>query len=334
MGCLTVSDIGELELVERILGKLSALNSDVQIGPGDDAAVLSIGGSVVLTTDSQHEGIHYCAEWIAPEVLGRRAIAVNASDLGAMGARPRGFLVALALPASTELDWVVSLAEGLREGAERFGASILGGDVAAVANHVSINVTALGEIEEGTDPVERGGAAEGTWCFVTGWPGRAAAARRMFKTGYRSSAAFEPCIDAFLDPRPPVAFGGCVASQGLVGAMIDISDGLAVDLGRMCLASGVGARLDAEILVADTVLVDVSAGLSLDPIKLVLGGGEDYELLCSVADEKAQTFRALAAEEGVEVRAVGRFVAANKGITFVRAGHVETISRDGWDHFA
>ena len=229
MGCLTVSDLGELELVERILGKLSTLNSDVQIGPGDDAAVLSIGGSVVLTTDSQHEGIHYCAEWIAPEVLGRRAIAVNASDLGAMGARPRGFLVALALPASTELDWVVSLAEGLREGAERFGASILGGDVAAVANRVSINVTALGEIEEGTDPVERGGAAEGTWCFVTGWPGRAAAARRMFKTGYRSSAAFEPCIDAFLDPRPPVAFGGCVASQGLVGAMIDISDGLAVE---------------------------------------------------------------------------------------------------------
>lgn len=334
MGCLTVSDLGEIELVERILDKLSVLNSDLQIGPGDDAAVLEIGGSVVLTTDSQHEGIHYCAEWIAPEVLGRRAIAVNASDLGAMGARPRGFLVALALPTSTELDWVVSLAEGLRQGAERFGTSILGGDVAAAADRVSINVTALGEIEEGTEPVERGGATEGTWCFVTGWPGRAGAARRMFRTGYKSSSAFEACIDAFLDPRPPVTFGGRIASQGLVRAMIDISDGLAVDLERMCLASGVGARLDAEMLVADTVLIDVAAGLDIDPIKLVLGGGEDYELLCSVANEKAQTFRAVAAEEGVEVRAIGRFVAADEGVTFVRAGEVETISRDGWDHFA
>ena len=334
MARLTVSDLGEVELVEQILDKLSVPNSDVQIGPGDDAAVLGIGGSVVLTTDSQHEGIHYFAEWIAPEVLGRRAIAVNASDLGAMGARPRGFLVALALPISTELDWVISLAEGLREGAERFGASILGGDVAAVADRVSINVTALGEIEKNTEPVERGGAAEGTWCFVTGWPGRSGAARQMFKTGYKPSAVFEACIDAFLDPRPPVTFGGCVASQGLVGAMIDISDGLAVDLERICLASGVGARLDAEMLIADTVLVDAAAELNIDPIKLVLGGGEDYELLCSVADEKAQTFRALAAEEGVEVRAVGRFVAADEGITFVRAGHVETISRDGWDHFA
>ena len=154
MARLTVSDLGEVELVEQILDKLSVPNSDVQIGPGDDAAVLGIGGSVVLTTDSQHEGIHYFAEWIAPEVLGRRAIAVNASDLGAMGARPRGFLVALALPISTELDWVISLAEGLREGAERFGASILGGDVAAVADRVSINVTALGEIERNTEPVE------------------------------------------------------------------------------------------------------------------------------------------------------------------------------------
>lgn len=334
MGCLTVADLGELELVERILDKLTPFNGSVQIGPGDDAAVLGIGGSVVLTTDSQHEGIHYSAEWISPEMLGRRSIAVNASDLGAMGARPRGFLVALALPATTQLDWVVRLVEGLREGAERFGASILGGDVAAVADRVSINITAVGEIEEATEPVERGGAAAGTLCFVTGWLGRAGVARRALQAGDTQSAAFKACADAFLDPRPPVEFGGCLASRGLVGAMIDISDGFAVDLGRMCLASDVGARLDAEKLVADPVLVAVAAGLNLDPIELILGGGEDYELLCSVTDERAHMFRALAAEKGIEVRAVGRFVPAAEGITLVRDGQAETVARDGWDHFA
>ncbi len=331
---LTVADVGELELVERILDKLGPLDGGVRVGPGDDAVVLAIGGSVVLTTDSQHEGVHYRPEWIAPDLLGRRSIAVNASDLGAMGARPRGFLVALALPASTELDWVVSLAGGLRKGAERFGASILGGDVAAVADRVSINVTAVGEIDEATEPVERSGAAAGTGCFVTGWPGRASAGRRVLQAGDPPSAALETCAEAFLDPRPPVAFGGRVARRGLVGAMIDISDGLAIDLGRMCSASGVGARLDAASLVADPVLGAVATGLSLDPIELVLGGGEDYELLCSVADENAEAFCALAAEEGIEVRNVGRFVAADEGVTLVRDGNVEPVAGGGWDHFA
>ncbi len=330
----TLADVGELELVERILDKLGPLDEGVRVGPGDDAAVLAIGGSVVLTTDSQHEGVHYRPEWIAPEVLGRRSIAVNASDLGAMGARPRGFLVALALTASTELDWVVSLAGGLREGAARFGAVVLGGDVAAVADRVSINVTAVGEIDEATEPVERGGAAPGTRCFVTGWPGRAAAGRRVLQAGDPPSAAFEACVDAFLDPRPPVAFGGIAARRGLVGAMIDISDGLAIDLGRMCSASGVGARLDAASLVTDPVLGAVAAGLSLDPVELVLGGGEDYELLCSVADESAEAFCALAADEEIEVRDVGRFVAAGEGVTLVRDGHVEPVAHGGWDHFA
>jgi len=329
-----VADVGEQELVERILEKLGPADGGVRLGPGDDAAVLSIGGSVVLTTDSQHEGVHYRPEWIAPDRLGRRSIAVNASDLGAMGARPRGFLVALALPAGTELDWVLNLAGGLREGAERFGASILGGDVAATLDRVSINVTAVGEIDEGAEPVERGGAAAGTGGFVTGWPGRAAVGRRLLQAGGPSSSACEACVEAFLDPQPPVAFGGLAARRGLVGAMIDISDGLAIDLGRMCSASGVGARLEAAHLVADPVLGAAAAELSLDPMDLVLGGGEDYELLCSVPDECAAAFRALAEEKGIEVRDVGRFVAAAEGVTLVRDGHVEPVAADGWDHFA
>ena len=333
MGGTKLQDIGELELVERILAALSADDPNIVVGPGDDAAVVRIGGATVLTTDSQHEGIHFRPEWITPEQLGRRSIAVNASDLGAMGARPRGFLVALALPRGTELDWVVRLAGGLRNGAAHFEASILGGDLVAVADRVSINITAVGEISADTGPVERRGAAAGHLCFVSGWPGRAAAGRRALSAGAALDAASQACADAYLEPRPPVAFGVAAAERGLVSAMIDISDGLAIDLHRLCTASVVGARLDVEDLTADPVLDSASSLLDLDAAALVLGGGDDYELLCAVAAANVDAFRALASEAAIEVRAIGGFVAVDEGVRLDRGGHLEPIAGHGWDHF-
>ena len=120
----------------------------VRVGPGDDAAVsAAVGGSVVLTTDSQHEGVHFRHEWISAEMLGRRAIAVNASDLAAMGATPIGFLVSLALPGDTPVDWVERLASSMGQAAVRIGATVAGGDVVRVGGKVAINVTAVGECD-------------------------------------------------------------------------------------------------------------------------------------------------------------------------------------------
>lgn len=337
----TIGEVGEIELVGRILtilasGTDNSASTLVRVGPGDDAAILACDGSVVLSTDSQHEGVHFRREWITAQQLGRRAVAVSASDLGAMGAQPTGFLVALALPPETDLEWVEALALGLRDGAHRYGASIVGGDVAGVPGRISINVTAVGEGPQGPGG-GRAGAAPGQQFFVTGWPGRAAAGRRILQAGgdegYQGGAA-QACVRAFVDPDPPVEFGVAAVRGGLVAAMMDISDGVAIDLGRLCGASGVGAELDGEALFADPLLDAVAADPPLDVRSCVLGGGEDYELLCAVADVHVAVFSELAVDHGVEVRAIGRAVVSRHGVTLTHEGRREPLEQSGWDHFA
>jgi thiamine-monophosphate kinase len=333
-----VGDIGEIELVDHILdilarGADSGECGPVRVGPGDDAAVLRCEGNVVLTTDSQHEGVHFRREWIEPEQLGRRAIAVNASDLGAMGASPTGFLVALAMPSETELDWVSALARGLCGGARRYGATIVGGDVAAVPGPLSINITAVGERSDDIG-AGRAGARVGQRLLVTGWPGRAAAGRSLLQSGHEGGAAVHACVQAFLDPQPPVALGVAAAQRGLVAAMLDISDGVAIDLGRMCRASDVGARVDGDVLFADGVLKAAASDGLLDARGCVVGGGEDYELLCAIADADVGEFLRLAAEHDVETRVIGTVVDVGEGVTLSYQGHTEPLPRSGWDHFS
>jgi thiamine-monophosphate kinase len=332
----TVGEVGEIDLVARIVEILAEgvpLSDAVKVGPGDDAAVVRCDGDVVLTSDSQHEDVHFRRAWIGARQLGRRAIAVNASDLGAMGSSPIGFLVALALPPDTELGWVEELAAGLREGAQRYGASVVGGDVAAVRERIAINVTAVGERHPDVT-AGRDGARAGQRLFVSGWPGRAAAGLRLLQAGAPvSGAEAETCVRALLDPMPPVAFATAVAGRGLVGAMMDISDGVALDLGRLCRASRVGAQLDGSALIDDPLLASAAAGLGASPRELVLGGGEDYGLLCAVREGAEDEFHRLAEEHAVIVRAVGEVVAGD-GITLSVDGRAEPLAASGWDHFA
>lgn len=334
----TLAGVGEVELVDRILAVLGSgegvAGDTVRVGPGDDAAVLRCSGEVVVTTDAQHEGVHFERRWIEPRDLGARSIAVNASDLGAMGARPSGFLVALALPRSTDLDWVLQLAEGLRDGARAFGAEVIGGDIAAVEARVAINVTAIGDrAAERAAGRDRG--RPGQRILVTGRPGRAAAGRALLQAGAEGvGAAARSCIDAFLRPQPPVALGIAAVERGLVGALMDVSDGIGIDLHRLCRASGVGARLDREQLLDDPRLAAVAREQRMDLEALVLGGGEDYELLCTVDEEHVATFHALSAELGVRVAMIGDVVDADEGLIVRGEDRNEPLPTGGWDHFA
>ncbi|HEX9698146.1 MAG TPA: thiamine-phosphate kinase [Acidobacteriota bacterium] len=385
----TVGEIGEIELVERILtilGGGSAAPSDAPegtrlvVGPGDDAAVLDAGGDVVVTTDSQHEGVHFERSWMSAEALGRRAIAVNASDVGAMGGEPLGFLAALALPGDTAASWVERLAAGLAAGAARWGGRVIGGDVARLEGRVSINVTAVGRMPPGVAPVRRSGAAEGDLCWISGRPGRAAAGRALLAAGYRlagdrlelredlvvgrNGAAVEAaairCIQAFIDPEPPVGLGAALARDGLAAAMIDLSDGTGIDLRRLCEASGVGACLDADPLLADPLLEALARalegpagarkgrpGAALDPAgagrgsgpgagveRWILAGGDDYQLLGAVTEGNRERLVGAARRAGFEVRIVGRFTAAAEGLQLARDGVRETLAARGWDHFS
>jgi thiamine-monophosphate kinase len=336
MGEGTVGEIGEIELVSRILNILAAdaVGADVvRVGPGDDAAVLSCHGDVVVTTDSQHQGVHFQVGWIGAQQLGRRAIAVNASDLGAMGAQPTGFLAALALPRSVELTWVEDLARGLAEGARRYGATVVGGDVAAVTDHISINVTAVGERPRHA-AAGRAGARPGHRLLMTGWPGRAAAGMRLLEANVAPpDEAARRCVDAFREPMPPVQFGIAAVRHGLVAAMLDVSDGIALDLRRLCRSSRVGARLDAAALRGDETLAAVAARLSLDPTQLLLAGGEDYELLCAAGDSAVDELLDLAEEHGVTARVLGTVVDADEGLSVVDDGVTAPLPEGGWDPF-
>ena len=345
-----VGDIGELELVERIRTLLSYENNDVVCGPGDDAAVVRADeGLLVLTTDNQIEGVHFQLPWISPAMIGRRAVAINASDLDAMGASPRWSLCSLGLPDSTPVAWVEALLGGLRRGGEEFGCPVVGGDVYGHPERIAINMTLTGRLPPGQQPIHRRNARAGDSCWITGYPGRAAVGRQLLQGGYSLAAssivlhhgqpadaadlaAAEACLSAFLNPAPPVGFGGSLGKRGLVRAALDVSDGLTIDLGRLCRSSGVGVSVDTEILRADEMLrYWQQAGLG-DMLDWILAGGEDYQLLCAVATDRASEFSSLAEESGVVARRIGDFV-ADRELTLWDSGKLVPW-RGGWDHFS
>ncbi len=350
----TVGDLGELELVERIVRHLGdGLDANIRIGPGDDAAVIAAGGAeIVICTDSQHEDVHFRHDWIDPRSLGRKAIAVNASDIGAMGAAPRSFVVALGLPAETAVEWVEALVDGMRAGAAEYGAAVVGGDVACIPGKISINVTATGALAPGVAPVCRSGAESTDQFCVTGFPGRAAAGRCLLEAGFgldSSAGLVEPaswsgvglevddavaCLLAFARPRPPVRFGCTLALLGIAHAMIDISDGVALDLRRLCTASGMGLDLDAEALGSDPVLQSLAQAGFGDVEEWVLEGGEDYELAIAVNDAGAARALELAGPAGLEFRQFGVFAPVDRGLNIVRNGAHEPLAVVGWDHFS
>lgn len=371
----TVADLGETALVDRILGGLAVpagVPGLVQ-GPGDDAAVVEAateaagGGRWVVTTDAQHEGIHFRREWIDPLSLGRRLLAVNLSDVGAMGARPAWAVVALGLPATTPLALVDGLVEGLRAGGRELGCTVVGGDVARVPDRLGLCLTALGHLSG--EPLLRSGARAGDGCWLTGRPGRAGVGRLLLEGGWRrvegrvipppsgsdgrerqegmnapeSAEALDDdrdgvgaCLEAFLRPRPPLSLGPRLAAAGLATATIDVSDGVAVDAGRVCRASGVGLVLEAAELARDPLLRRLAPRLGgpAEAVDLALRGGEDYELLCAVAPEHEDDFAAVAGQCGVEVGRVGRFAGADTGLRLRDGERERELEPVGWDHFA
>ena len=354
----TISDIGELALVDRILCLLSGCRSDVLLGPGDDGAVVDPGGrQLVLSTDSHHDGVHFRHQWTSPLDLGRRVLAVNVSDLGAMGADPLWGLVAFALPPSTSLNWVEDVARGLQSASEEFGCSIIGGDVTRVPERVGITVTVVGGLARGQAAVVRSGAQPGDLCWVTGAPGRAAAGRSLLSSGYRLLPAqagkggveiefdggpipdagvvedARRCLVAYLQPAPPVPFGVRVAGAGLANAMIDLSDGLGVDLMRLCRASDSGVMIDIEGLEERAELQRwQSEGLG-SVREWVLGGGDDYQLLGASRPDAEEELLALAGELGVALNFIGAFLPAGEGCNLRSGGSAEPLVIRGWDHF-
>lgn len=263
--------MGEFGLLDRMLPRLPQ-SSAVALGPGDDAAVLDLGGTQVLVcTDVLVEGSHFRRDWSSGYDVGRKAAAVTMADVAAMGGRAVALLAAVAAPGETEVDWLTAMADGLRDEAQTIGCSVVGGDTVS-GPQVSVAVTAVGVLDGPL--VTRSGATPGDVVAVCGRLGYAAAGLAVLRRGFRSPRLL---IDAHRCPSPPYAAGPEAARLGAT-AMIDVSDGLLGDLGHVAHQSGVRIVLDAATLPAPDELAQMARGLGVDPRSWIFAGGEDHAL--------------------------------------------------------
>lgn len=317
-------DATEEELLEAIRRALSEPADAVRVGVGDDAAVVAPGaGELVLTTDALVEGTHFELGTWSPRDLGYKAIAVNVSDVAAMAASPRYALAALTLSDRVDAAFVMELVGGMRECADEHALRIVGGNLAR-GREVSVVVTLLGEVAPGR-AIRREGARVDDLVAVTGSLGAAAAGLRCSAARGHWTDDEREAIHRLMRPVPRVGEAAMLARAGAT-AMIDLSDGLLLDLTRLARASGVGAAVRLEDVPVARAATREEA----------LGGGEDYELLATLPSPDAleRARRDLHETFGVALTGIGTVVEGDGVVLVDAAGDARRIGTTGWDHFA
>jgi thiamine-monophosphate kinase len=272
----TLAEAGEFAVIDRLVAGRDQPVA-VELGPGDDAAVVLAGdGRTVVSTDMLVQDRHFRLDWSTPMDIGRKAIAQNAADIEAMGAQVTAFVVAFGAPADTPTAQALELADGMWHEARLLGAGIAGGDLVSAPQWV-ISVTVLGDLG-GRVPVRRSGARPGDTVAVAGELGRSAAGYALWQNDIRE---FEELRRRHLVPEPPYGQGKLAAEAGAT-AMTDVSDGLIADLGHMARASKVGVDVSTAALAADRdAVADAAAACGADALAWVLGGGEDHALVAT-----------------------------------------------------
>ena len=323
-------------MIQSIRRHVSAA-AGVTVGIGDDCAVLvpAAGHRLLATTDLLLEDIHFRRRYAEPADIGWKSIAVNLSDVAAMGGRPRWTLVALACPAQTTLEEVEAFYEGARDLCGRHDVAIVGGDTTASPAGWLVNVTLLGEA---ATPLLRSGARVDDVIAVTGPLGRSAAGlavlERPSAPDRMAAAELAELTSSHLRPVPRVAEGQWFGDAGGVTAMIDLSDGLATDLAHIADESGVRCRVELERLPIDDATRHLARALAADALAWATGGGEDYELLLTC---EAAAFARLAGglrhATGTSLHAIGTVVSGRPGVSFVDATGREVPAAAGFEHF-
>jgi thiamine-monophosphate kinase len=318
--------LGEFELIARYFTRATP-RRDVLLGVGDDAALLAPppGQALVATTDTLVEGRHFLPG-TPPASIGHNALAVNLSDLAAMGADPAWALLALSLPESDER-WLEEFARGLHELASRHGVALVGGDT--VSGPLVVTIAVLGFVPADA-ALRRSGAKPGDAIYVSGTPGVAAAGLDLLRRGVMPFESLDPRVQRLLFAEPRLALGR--ALRGRATAAMDVSDGLLGDLGKLARASTVGAVIEMERLPLAPALADAYDREQCE--RFVLHGGDDYELLFTLpADGAAERAAEIAAQAECVVHRIGR-IAAGEGVHCLREGREEPVTGRGYDHFA
>jgi thiamine-monophosphate kinase len=318
--------LGEFALIERYFRALGAARADVITGVGDDAALLRVPADVelVAATDTLVAGVHFPPQ-ATPASIGHRALAVNLSDLAAMGARPAWALLALTLPQVDEA-WLSEFAAGFEALARKYGVALVGGDT--TRGPLCVSVTLLGSVPHGT-ALKRSGGRAGDALFVSGTPGDAAAGLAIEQGTLSVGAEGRDYLRArFALPSPRVALGERL--RGLASACIDISDGLLGDAGKLAAASGTGVEISFDAVpVSEQLVTAVGAERARE---LALSGGDDYELCFAVAAGKVAALTQQLPPEVWGYARIGELRAAS-GAVVVRDGSVMQFSHSGYQHF-
>ena len=325
--------LGEFELIKRYLAPLAGAAPGA-LGLRDDAAVIDppAGTELVLTADALIEGVHFLSD-DPPDRVGRKLLRVNLSDLAAMGARPLGYLMTVAWPQPPEETWVAAFAAGLEEDQKTYGLTLLGGDTTRTPGPLSLSLTALGAVPAGR-ALMRSAAAEGDLVYVSGSIGDGALGLEVCRGGLMQLAEEQRAYlaDRYRLPRPRLDLGQALVESGLSRAAIDVSDGLAADLGHLLEVSGLSAEVDTPALPLSGA---AKAALAADPALLgrLITGGDDYELLFTVAPGREKEVAALSDRLELALTRIGR-LAAGSGLT-VRdaAGKALALVSGGWTHF-
>jgi len=305
----------------------------VRLGIGDDAAILKPlqGRELIVSSDFLIEGVHFTSSH-SPDAIGYKALARGVSDLAAMGARPIGFLLNLAMPSRRTGAWLDSFLAGLRRAAQMFCITLIGGDLAK-NEEVVICIVVIGDSAPGR-AIRRSGARPGDLLYVSGKLGAARLGLEVILKGFAKRSDAASLLGPHLYPNPRLELGAWLASHRAATAMMDISDGLSIDLERLCEASGVGATVYADRIPAVRILTNwqkrlkLPAGAALD---FALNGGDDYELLFTVP--KRNTVRLYRAPRSVPFTCIGEITRGRDIVLVDLAGRKSPLKPRGWDHF-
>jgi thiamine-monophosphate kinase len=333
---VTVAAVGERALVDRIRARTGPPPSWLTIGIGDDAAVLepARGAVEVVTTDSLIEDVHFRRAWTSPGAIGAKAVAVNFSDLAAMGATPRAVLLSLALPGSFPLADFDQLVDGLIEASRADGAFLVGGNLARSPGPLVVDVTAIGFAGR-RRVLRRTGGRPGDELYVTGSVGGAAAGLAMLTAGVDRHGLDDvllACLARYERPVARVRFGRMVAARRAATAAIDLSDGLAAAVTQLAEACGTGAAIDASAIPVDAGAIAWSSRSGQDALVTALSGGEDYELLFAVPPRRRRAFLAAAGRVSrVPCTRIGG-LSKDPGAFLERDGHRQPLPK-GFTHY-
>lgn len=328
---MRLSDVGEFGLIDIIKENTIYDEKTVRCGIGDDAAVLNPSRNMIqlATSDMLVEGVHFSMGTITPWQLGFKALAVNLSDIAAMGGIPRHALVSVALPNHTSVSFVEQFYAGMKELAMKYAVNIVGGDTVSSPCQMVINVTVLGEIEPDR-VIYRSGAQVGDQIVVSGTLGDSAGGLQILLDQLKFSGG-DPLLKAHLTPEPQIRLGR-ICSRYHVHALNDISDGLASEINEICRASGCGAIIYEKKLPFSGELAALAAQTKRVVYEYALYGGEDYQLVFTAPPETAR--KIMTANVQIKLTIVGEIVAKEHNVTLVkeRGDHIPLLPR-GYNHF-